>query len=157
MPGESSCRTGEASGQVPDIKTGESVPAPAWASGTQPGDVAMASQRRIDIEDVGDVTVARFVDKKILDENNIQIIGNQLMDLVDVDGRRKIVLDFGNVEYLSSAALGNIVKLNTRLKSTGGKLALCSIRPEIHEIFKITQLHKVINIQGTQEEAVAGM
>ena len=117
----------------------------------------MASQRRIDIEDLGDVTVARFVDKKILDENNIQIIGNQLMDLVDVDGRRKIVLDFGNVEYLSSAALGNIVKLNSRLKGVGGKLALCSIRPEIHEIFKITQLHKVINIQGTQDEAVAGM
>ena len=117
----------------------------------------MATQRRIDIEEVGDVTVARFVDKKILDETNIQIIGNQLMDMVDVDGRRKVVLDFGNVEYLSSAALGNIVKLNSRLKSVGGKLALCCIRPEIHEIFKITQLHKVINILGTQEEAVAGM
>jgi anti-sigma B factor antagonist len=117
----------------------------------------MASQRRIDIEDVGDVTVARFIDKKILDENNIQIIGQQLMDLVDVDGRRKIVLDFGNVDYLSSAALGRIVNLNTRLKSVGGKLALCAIRPEIHEIFKLTQLHKIINIQATQDEALAGM
>ena len=65
-------------------------------------------QRRIDIEEVGDVTVAKFVDKKILDEANIQAIGNHLFALIDEDGRRKIVLDFSLVEYLSSAALGKI-------------------------------------------------
>ena len=40
-------------------------------------------QRRIDIEEVGDVTVAKFVDKKILDEANIQAIGNHLFALID--------------------------------------------------------------------------
>ena len=59
-----------------------------------------AGHRRLDIEESGDVTIAKFVDKKILDEGNIQIIGNQLFSLVEDEGRSKIILDFSNVEYL---------------------------------------------------------
>ena len=44
--------------------------------------MSAGSTRRVEVEEVGDVSVARFVDKKILDETNIQIIGNQLVALV---------------------------------------------------------------------------
>ena len=81
----------------------------------------MAGQRRLDIEEVGAVTVARFIDKKILDENNIQIIGNQLFGLVDEDHRMKIVLDFTNVDYLSSAALGKLIQMDKKVKTDKGK------------------------------------
>ena len=70
-----------------------------------------SSTQRLDIEEVGDVTIAKFIDKKILDENNIQIIGSQLFALVDEDARAKIILDFSNVEYLSSAALGKLITM----------------------------------------------
>ena len=60
-------------------------------------------RRRLEVEDIGDVTVVNFVDRKILDEQNIQVIGEQLFGLVDEVGRRKLLLNFGNVEYLSSA------------------------------------------------------
>lgn len=115
-----------------------------------------AGQRRLDIEDVGDVTVAKFVDKKILDESNIQLIGNQLFGLVDDDGRKKIVLDFSNVEYLSSAALGKLITMNKKVADSGGKLRLCSIRPDIYEVFAITRLNKVFDIRDSQEQALAG-
>lgn len=114
-----------------------------------------ASLRRLDIEDVGDVTVARFIDKKILDETNIQIIGNQLFGLVDEDGRKKIVLDFSNVEYLSSAALGKLITMEKKVKASGGKLRLCNIRPEIYEVFEITRLNRVFDIRDNQEAALA--
>ncbi len=114
-------------------------------------------QRRIDIEDVGEVTVARFVDKKILDEGNIQIIGNQLFGLVEEDGRMKIVLDFTNVEYLSSAALGKLITLDKKVKKARGKLRLCSIRPEIYEVFAITKLNKLFDIREDQEAALEGL
>lgn len=113
--------------------------------------------RRIDIEEVGDVTVVRFVDKRILDETNIQIIGNQLFGLVDEDGRDKIVLDFSNVEYLSSAALGKLITLDKKVKAARGKLRLCGIRPEIYEVFAITRLNKVFNIFDDQEKALNGL
>ena len=68
-------------------------------------------RRRLEVEDIGDVTVVSFTDRKILDEQNIQIIGEQLFSLVDEEGWRKILLNFGNVEYLSSAALGKFITL----------------------------------------------
>ena len=115
------------------------------------------AQRRIDIEEVGDVTVARFVDKKILDETNIQIIGNQLFGLVDEDHRDKIVLDFTNVEYLSSAALGKLITMDKKVKSSKGKLRLCCIRPDIYEVFAITKLNKLFTICENQDEALASL
>ena len=48
-------------------------------------------KRRLEVEEIGDVTVVNFVDRKILDEQNIQIIGEQLFELVDSEGNtRKI-------------------------------------------------------------------
>ena len=81
--------------------------------------------RRLDIEEIGDITVASFVDKKILDESNIQIIGDQLFALLDEDHRKKIVLDFSAVEYLSSAAMGKLITLDKKVKAASGKLRLC--------------------------------
>ncbi len=114
------------------------------------------AQRRLDIEEVGNVSIAKFVDRKILDESNIQIIGNQLFGLVDEDGRKKIVLDFTNVEYLSSAALGKLITMDKKVKAAKGKLRLCCIRPEIYEVFEITRLNKIFDIRNTQEEAIEG-
>ena len=82
-----------------------------------------AARRRVDIEEVGDVTVAKFVDKKILDEANIHTIGSQLFALIDEDGRRKIILDFSLVEYLSSAALGKLIIMEKKAKNGGHEAA----------------------------------
>lgn len=117
---------------------------------------SMSSNRRLDIDEVGDVTVARFVDKKILDESNIQIIGNQLFSLVDEDHRAKIVLDFTNVEYLSSAALGKLITMDKKVKAASGKLRLCSIRSDILEVFKITRLDKLFTIRENRDKALEG-
>jgi anti-sigma B factor antagonist len=112
--------------------------------------------RRLDIEDVNGVTIARFTDKKILDESNIQIIGNQLFNLVDEDHRQKIILDFTNVEYLSSAALGKLITMDKKVKAAGGKLRLCSIRSDIKEVFKITRLDKLFQILDNRDKAIEG-
>lgn len=112
--------------------------------------------RRLDIEEIGDVTIARFNDKKILDETNIQIIGNQLFSLVDEEARGKIILNFINVEYLSSAALGKLITMDKKVKAAKGKLRLCSIRPDIYEVFAITKLNKLFSIHDDQEKALEG-
>src|ERR1700740_3804564 len=103
---------------------------------------AQPRRRRLEVEDIGDVTVVKFADKKILDEQHIQIIGEQLFSLVDELGRRKILLNFRNVEYLSSAALGKFITLNKKVNASGGKLILCHIDPQIYEVFEIPTLNK---------------
>jgi anti-sigma B factor antagonist len=117
----------------------------------------MSSQprrRRLEVEQIGDVTVVNFVDRKILDEQNIQVIGDQLFGLVDQDGLRKLLLNFGNVEYLSSAALGKLITLNKKLQGVGGRLVLCNIDPQIYEVFEITRLDKFFNIQKEEQAAL---
>jgi anti-sigma B factor antagonist len=111
-------------------------------------------KRRIEVEDVGGVAVVEFVDKRILDEQNIQMIGEQLFELVDTLGKKKIVVNFANVEYLSSAALGRLVSLNKKVQGVSGKLALCNIKPEIKEVFSITRLDKVMQIFDNEEKAI---
>ena len=117
----------------------------------------MSSQprrRRLELEDIGDVTVVNFVDRKILDEQNIQIIGEQLFGLVDEEGRRKLLLNFGNVEYLSSAALGKFITLNKKVNAAGGRLILCNIDPQIYEVFEITKLDKFFKIEKEEQTAL---
>src|SRR5262249_54104421 len=120
---------------------------PAFMS-TQP------RRRRLEVEDLGDVTVVSFTDRKILDEQNIQIIGEQLFSLVDESGRKKLLLNFGNVEYMSSAALGKLITLNKKVQTAGGRLVLCNIDPQIKEVFEITKLDKLFVIKADEQEAL---
>ena len=108
---------------------------------------------RIQSETIGDVTVVHFTDKKILDEGNIQEIGEELFKLIEEDGCRKIVLNFSNVEYLSSAALGKLITMNKKTKGAKGQLRLCSIRPAIFEVFIITKLNKLFVIHDEEQSA----
>ena len=103
-------------------------------------------RRRITFEDIGDVTVVQFLDKKIVDEAVIQTIGDDLLMLVDELGRRKLLLDFSTVEFLSTAALGKLSSLHKRLDDEDGKLVLCGISKTIMEIFRILRLDKLLTI-----------
>ena len=71
----------------------------------------MGVLRRLEVSEVGDVTVVRFVDRKILDESNIQELGEELFQLVDEEKRKKLLLNFTSVGFLSSAALGKLIML----------------------------------------------
>src|SRR5258708_5911355 len=108
-------------------------------------------RRRLEEEEIGDVTIVNFTDRKILDEQNIQAISEQLHGLVDSAGRKKLLLNFGNVEFLSSAALGKFITLHKKLQGVGGKLVLCNIAPQIREVFEITRLDKLISIKTDEQ------
>jgi anti-sigma B factor antagonist len=127
---------------------------PGTASPKEAGVATQPRRRRLEVEDIGDVTVVNFVDRKILDEQNIQIIGEQLFSLVDEFGRRKIVLNFSNVEYLSSAANAKFITLQYKLQNAGGRLVLCNVSPEVHEVFEITKLEKFFRIYREEQEAL---
>jgi anti-anti-sigma factor len=115
----------------------------------------MAGYRRIAVTDVGDVSVVRFADRKILDEANIQELGMELFKLVEQEQRKKLLLNFGSVEFLSSAALGKLITLDKKVKANGGKLKLSNIRPEIYEVFAITKLNKLFDIKDDEADALA--
>ena len=117
----------------------------------------MSSQpqrRRLEIEKMGDVTVVCLKDRKILVEEQIQAVGDQLMSLANESGPVQLLLNFRNVEYMSSAVLGMLVSLNKKIKAAGGKLVLCNIDAQIREVFEITKLDKLFVIRGEEQEAL---
>ena len=89
----------------------------------------MADYQQINTTEIGDVTVVKFVNSKIIDEEQIQQFGEELLSLVTGENRHSLLLNFEGIEFLSSAALGKLIKLDKTLKTAGGKLKLSSIRP----------------------------
>ena len=115
----------------------------------------MADYQRIQVTEVGAVTVVRFVDRKILDELIIQDLGGELFGLVEKDDCKQLLLNFTNVEFLSSAALGKLISLHKKVERAEGVLKLTNIRPEIYDVFTITRLNEKFDIKDEQEDALA--
>jgi anti-anti-sigma factor len=115
----------------------------------------MAVHRRVEVSEVGEVTVVRFVDRKIIDEVAIQELGDELFALVEEENRVNLLLNFSGVEFLSSAALGKLITLDKKVKGASGRLKLSNIRPRIYDVFKITNLNKLFDIKDEEADALA--
>ncbi len=107
------------------------------------------------ISDLDGVSRVDFVDRNILDEANIQQIGDALGQLVDSSPRPRVLICFENVEHLSSAALGALITVSNRVKARDGQLRLSDISDQILEVFRITRLDRLFEIHGTADEALA--
>ena len=114
----------------------------------------MAGHRRLKVSEIGDISVIRFVDQKILDEGSIQEMGQELFALVEEQKKKSLLLNFTGVEFLSSAALGKLMLLHRKLKEVQGRMKLCCIRPEIYEVFVITRLNKLFDIRDDESAAL---
>jgi len=115
----------------------------------------MTGYLRLDVNEVGDVTVVRFRDHKIVEDINIQQLGQEMFRLIEVDSRDKLLLNFSSVDFLSSAALGKLITLDKKMKAHGGALKLSNIRPEIYEVFAITKLNRLFDIKNDEADALA--
>lgn len=110
---------------------------------------------RIDVSESAQVSVVRFKDQKMIDPEAIHELGEELFTLVENDSRKKILINFSNVEFLSSAALGKLITFEKKAKRNGTQLMLTNIAPEIYQVFTITNLHKLFKIKDTEADALA--
>lgn len=116
-----------------------------------------ASSSHISVRKSDGIIRVDFVDRNILDELNIHEINVELMKVVEAEFRPRMVVVFGNVEHLSSAAFGVLVGLKNRLDGRDGQLRLCEIKPKIREAFAITKLDRILSIHDTYDSAVRSM
>ena len=101
---------------------------------------------RISVEYADNATIVTFVDEKILEEMDVQALQGSIMPVVEEAKRIKLILDFCNVRFLSSAVLGLLLRISKKVYEQDGQLRLCNISPRIYEIFKITRLNKIFDI-----------
>jgi len=108
------------------------------------------------IQERGDVVMVTFTQTRILDENTIRAIGSEFANLtLEAAADHKLLLNFAGVDFMSSAMLGQIVRLNKQCKNDNIKLKLCSICPQVLEVFTITKLDKLIEIAADEATALA--
>lgn len=102
----------------------------------------------------GEVTVLELVGK--LDSNTAKGFEERLMGLID-KGNSRLVLDFGRLDYISSAGLRVLLMAAKRLKAASGRMALCGMSEHIREVFEISGFSSIFAIHGTQQESVAAV
>ena len=116
----------------------------------------MAGQSsRLLVEHEDEIIHIRFTDRNILEEATIQQIADEVAQIIDDAQNPKVLINFQDVEHLSSAALGTLITINNKLRRKEGQLRLSNINPQIQEVFQITKLNKLFKIYDDVEEAKA--
>lgn len=120
--------------------------------------IAMAADSRLRVKKIDTVTHIEFVDRSILDEANIQKIGEEIAKIIEADAKPKLLISFANVDHLSSSALSMLIAINSKMKAPkNGELRLANIDPQLYEVFVITRLNKLFKILPTTEEAMKSL
>ncbi len=112
---------------------------------------------RIEVEYAQHAVIATLTDEKILDESDIRGLEDSIMPLLETSPGVNLVLDFSNVKFLTSSALGLLIRISRKIYESEGQFKLCGIDPKIYEIFKITRLDRVFDIHADRYDAVQSL
>ena len=115
----------------------------------------MAEYKHISVSCINDVCNVMLLNNRIVDEIEIKTLGEELFSLVEKEGYTKILLNFTNVQFLSSAALSKLIMLYKKIAVRKGVLKLCCLSNDIRELFDIMNLHKLFDIKETGADALA--
>lgn len=79
----------------------------------------------------------------------------ELLDNAIEDGlTRRLLINFGAIQQVSSAALGKLVKLMGQAEKVRGRLKLCGLHVDLRQVFRITRLDQCFEIFETEREAM---
>ncbi len=107
------------------------------------------------VQPIEKFTVIEFKTASLMDPMILEEIGQELYRLVDEEDRRRLILDFEKVQYLSSQAIGIVLTLNKKLNAMkNSTFVLCGVGPKLLELLKITRLDRILTVKPTQKEAV---
>lgn len=104
-----------------------------------------------------EVTVATIAKAKMLDATNVVSFGELALEYVQAHQGLKLLVNFQNVQYMSSAGLTELLRINEAMKPQHTAVHLCGLNDDISNVFRITNLDKVFVIHATDsvEDAAA--
>ena len=88
-----------------------------------------------------------------LDSNTSQSFEKRLLDTIS-DGIKNVIIDFKDLDYISSAGLRVILKATKTLKREDGKIMLCSMQDYVKEVFEIAGFDSFLPIVPTMDDAL---
>tara|TARA_R110001592_G_scaffold203861_3_gene453770 strand:+ start:219 stop:632 length:414 start_codon:yes stop_codon:yes gene_type:complete len=100
----------------------------------------------VEFTEDGPVIVGTIRTSSVLSAINVAEFGNEVVAYVEARPKLNLLLNFEHVDYLSSAVLTELLRVNKAIESVEGKLRLCSLSKVILEVFQITNLDKMFTI-----------
>jgi anti-sigma B factor antagonist len=73
------------------------------------------------------------------------------------EGVKKLVVDMGQVEYVSSAGLRVLLAAAKKTNALGGRLVLCGLQPYVLEVFEVAGFTSIFQINSDTASALAGI
>ena len=105
----------------------------------------------MEIRTVNEVKVAVLVSR--FDAYNAKEVETALKELIE-SGTKKILCDFSGTEYISSAGLRVLLTTTKSLQKTGGKIALCALKPYVREVFETAGFTQLFKIYESEKDAL---
>jgi len=87
-------------------------------------------------------------------------MGEELKTVTDIiaeNGNRDVVVDFADVDIMTSSSIAKLLKLRKTLTDCGHRLILASVRPRTKKIFSLTGLDSVFEFADDQFVALASL
>ena len=69
-------------------------------------------------------------------------------------GQKKILLNLGEVNYIDSSGIGELVSAFTTVRNQGGELKLLNLTKKVHDLLQITKLYTVFDVKDDETAAV---
>ena len=102
---------------------------------------------------VGDVVIVDVSGKVTLGDGGDVVLKDKMQSLVQ-QGKKKVLLNLGDVSYVDSAGLGEIVQSYATVNKNGGALKLLNVTKRIKDLLSITKLLTVFECHDNEAEAV---
>jgi anti-sigma B factor antagonist len=111
------------------------------------------AQLNIKERQAGDVTILDLSGKITIGEGSVQL--REAVRKLLEEGKKKILLNLGDVSYVDSSGIGELVSSYTTTNNQGGQLKLLNLTKKIQDLLMITKLLTVFQTFDNEQEAVA--
>ncbi|HNV21622.1 MAG TPA: STAS domain-containing protein, partial [Candidatus Hydrogenedentes bacterium] len=99
----------------------------------------------LQIDRFGRIAIATVTEAPRLDATNAEPLGSQLSEYCLKYPGSHLLLDLHQIEYLSSAAITQIIKAYRELEKQGGGLRVCGVNPYVADVFHVTNLDTIFH------------
>lgn len=110
--------------------------------------------RQIESTRRGTVDVVKILEPRLIDDPRLDELRAEIGQVCGNRRGAHLLLDLGNVEFLSSAVLEMLSSFYRLLNAAGGQLRLCGLTPEITDVFRTTKLDRLFPIHADVDEAL---
>ncbi len=98
--------------------------------------------------------IVAFKSPSISDVDEIAAVSEQIKEFINNNRPKRLIFDFERVKFFSSQVLGLLLDIRAKLADYNGEVVISAINPQLHRVFRITNLDKIFSFFKDRESAI---